>query len=99
MLRGGAAGSVSIVSEPFAVAMRRARIEAGVSQYSMAHCLGTAQPNISTLECWQSCVSERMIRRWAAVLGCRVELRFIPQSEVRGSESKKGEEAAGARAG
>lgn len=67
--------------EPFAVALRRARIACGVGQAEMARCLGTTQANISTLECWQPGVRESTIRRWAAVLGCSVELRLVPRQE------------------
>ena len=75
-----------MADEPFAVVLRRARIRAGVAQRAMARCLGMERPNISRLECWQEGVSESLIRRWAAVLGYRVELRLVPPEEVRDDE-------------
>jgi transcriptional regulator with XRE-family HTH domain len=69
------------VDEPFAVVLRRARIACGVSQKDMAYATGMSMTNMSKFECWQLGVRESTIRRWAAVLGCTVELRLIPRQE------------------
>ena len=83
---GEKGAALAVADEPFAVVLRRARIGAGIGQRTMARCLGMEQPSISRLECWQEGVSESLIRRWAAVLGYRVELRLVPPEEVSGSE-------------
>lgn len=78
---------------PFAVALRRAREDARVSQADMARALGMCQSTLSRMECWADGVRETTVRRYAAVLGCRVELRLVPieDEEAKGDGGGKRE--------
>lgn len=62
----------------FAVALRRARERLHVSQADLARVLGIPQGAVSRFECTSMSARESTVKRYAAGLGYRVELRLIP---------------------
>lgn len=63
--------------ERVGVEIRRARIEAGLSQSELAKILGTQQPAISRLEAGRALPSFRTLDEIARALGMGVAFRFV----------------------
>lgn len=56
----------------------RLRILRGLTQEQLAELVGTKQPSIARLESGASTPSMSFLRKVAAALGSRVEVRFVP---------------------
>ncbi len=55
------------------------RIEQGLTQEELAGRVGTKQPSIARLEAGRREPSLSYLRRVAAALGCRLDVRLVPQ--------------------
>ena len=63
------------------------RIEQGLTQEELARRAGTKQPSIARLEAGRREPSLAYLRRVAAALGCRLDVRLVPQDAVQGTDS------------
>lgn len=59
----------------------RLRIAQGLTQEELAERAGLRQPNIARLEAGKHAPSLDMLRRVAAALGYRLDVRFVPVEE------------------
>ena len=60
----------------------RMRVLRGLTQEQLAELVGTKQPSIARLESGASTPSVSFLRKVAAALGSRVEVRLIPLDEA-----------------
>jgi len=67
--------------------MIAARQRAGLSQTQVAHRMGTRPPAIARLESpgSQHSPSVRTLSRYAEAVGCRLEVRLVPESTRKGN--------------
>ncbi len=59
----------------------RLRIMRGLTQEQLAELVGTRQPSIARLESGASTPTVTFLRKVAAALGSRLEVRFVPVEE------------------
>jgi transcriptional regulator with XRE-family HTH domain len=64
----------------------RLRIMRGLTQEQLAELVGTRQPSIARLESGASAPTVTFLRKVAAALGSRLEVRFVPMEEQPGKE-------------
>jgi transcriptional regulator with XRE-family HTH domain len=67
------------------------RRAAGLSQIEVAQRMGTSQPAVARLEAGDVDARMSTVERYAAAIGCRLELRLGPAS---GSGGRRGEKTA-----
>lgn len=60
----------------------RLRILRGLTQEQLAELVGTKQPSIARLESGASTPTVTFLRKVAAALGSRVEVRFVPLDQA-----------------
>ena len=65
----------------------RLRILRGLTQEQLAELVGTKQPSIARLESGASMPTVSFLRKVAAALGSRVEVRFVPLENEAHSQS------------
>jgi transcriptional regulator with XRE-family HTH domain len=79
----------------FAQALVRARSKAGLSQTVVAERMGTTQSAVARIESGKVALRPETIKRYAAAVGHRVELRLIPEKKARGQRIAAPAAAAG----
>jgi ribosome-binding protein aMBF1 (putative translation factor) len=67
----------------FALVLEAARERKGLTRSAMAHLCGVAGPVITRIESGRQGAGEATIRRYAKVLGMRVELKLVRKSNKR----------------
>lgn len=70
------------LNEEFSIiqALIEARLQAGLSQADIAELMGTKAPAVCRIESTEHSPTIRTLRKYAAAVGCRLEIKLFPQA-------------------
>jgi HTH-type transcriptional regulator / antitoxin HipB len=77
LAKSGVREAYDALEPAYQIACRR--IEQGMTQAELAERAGMKQPNVARLEAGKQNLTLGLLQRLAAALGCRLEVRLVPQ--------------------